>query len=116
MTPSADNYLIFIFKTIILPIYAILVVGRSIKISLGNKGQVFLAMVLNTVLQFLFFAVFFVIFYIFFMLGSNLGIENNENNGIQMLLSNLLNDPIFIDTISWAQYLVFLFYFPFSSI
>ena len=111
MTPSTDNNLIFIFKTIIFPIYSILVFGRSIKISLSNKIQVFLAMGLMTFLQFLFFVLFFQIFSLFFNVGSD---HDIPNNGIQ--LSNLLNNPIFNDIIRWSQYLNTLFISSFSSI
>ena len=85
---------------------------RSIKLVRSNLAYAFFVVTITTVMQFLIFALIFSVF----MPELNLNIENNESKGIQLLLSNILNDPGINRTIRWAQYLVSLLFYPFSAL
>ncbi len=112
MTPSTDEAIIFIFKTIIFPVYALLVIWRSIKLSLSNKGQLFSVVVLSTILQFIVFAIFFALF----MPEFNLNADQNQSSSLPTLLSELLNNPEVHLSIRRSQYLAALLFYPFASL
>ena len=112
MTPSTDNFVFFLLKGLIFPVYALLAMGRSIKLSLSNKGQVFSVVVLSTVLQLFVFAILFTLF----MPDLNLNIDAEDNDAIPSLLSEILSDPGIHTAIRWAQYLSALLFYPFASL
>ena len=112
MTPSTDNFFFFLLKGLIFPVYALLAMGRSIKLSLSNKGQVFSVVVLSTVLQLFVFAILFTLF----MPDLNLNIDLNDNDAVPLLLSEILSDPGIHTAIRWAQYLSALLFYPFASL
>ena len=112
MTPSTDNFFFFLLKGLIFPVYALLAMGRSIKLSLSNKGQVFSVVVLSTVLQLFVFAILFTLF----MPDLNLNIDAEDNDAIPSLLSEILSDPRIHTVIRWAQYLSALLFYPFTSL
>ena len=86
--------------------------GRSIKLSLSNKGQVFSVVVLSTVLQFFVFAILFTLF----MPDLNLNIDAEDNDAVPLFLSEILSDPGIHTAIRWAQYLASLLFYPFASL
>ena len=77
---------------------------RSIKLVKNNLAHVFFVVVLSTFLQFLIFALIFS----FFMPELNLNIDENQDKGINILLSNILSDSGINNTIRWTQYIVSL--------
>lgn len=85
---------------------------RSIKLVKNNLAHVFFVVILSTLLQFLIFALIFS----FFMPDLNININENQEKGINILLSDILSDSGINSTIRWTQYAVSLIFYPFASL